>query len=165
MKKIFAILLALSLLLAATAFAENEVIKTDKTLIKYSKSQGPYTELFELAIIPILEAQGYTFEVVESSELLVADQFLQNGEVDVNVEQHTAYANNFNANNGGDLTPISVIPTVPAAIYSANHATLDEVADGFTVAIPNDASNTARCLAILQKIGWIKLDDKVEISR
>ena len=58
MKKIFAILLALSLLLAATAFAENEVIKTDKTLIKYSKSQGPYTELFELAIIPILEAQG-----------------------------------------------------------------------------------------------------------
>jgi D-methionine transport system substrate-binding protein len=165
MKKIFAILLALSLLLAATAFAENEVIKTDKTLIKYSKSQGPYTELFELAIIPILEAQGYTFEVVESSELLVADQFLQNGEVDVNVEQHTAYANNFNANNGGDLTPISVIPTVPAAIYSANHATLDEVADGFTVAIPNDASNTARCLAILQKIGWIKLDDKVEISQ
>lgn len=165
MKKIFAILLALSLLLAATAFAENEVIKTDKTLIKYSKSQGPYTELFELAIIPILEAQGYTFEVVESSELLVADQFLQNGEVDVNVEQHTAYANNFNANNGGDLTPISVIPTVPAAIYSANHATLDEVADGFTVAIPNDASNTARCLAILQKIGWIKLDENVEISK
>ena len=165
MKKIFAILLALSLLLAATAFAENEVIKTDKTLIKYSKSQGPYTELFEAAIIPILEAQGYTFEAVETSELLVADQFLQNGEVDVNVEQHTAYANNFNANNGGDLTPISVIPTVPAAIYSANHATLDEVADGFTVAIPNDASNTARCLAILQKIGWIKLDDKVEISQ
>ncbi len=165
MKKIFAILLALSLLLAAAAFAENEVIKTDKTLIKYSKSQGPYTELFELAIIPILEAQGYTFEVVESSELLVADQFLQNGEVDVNVEQHTAYANNFNANNNGDLTPISVIPTVPAAIYSANHETLDEVADGFTVAIPNDASNTARCLAILQKIGWIKLDENVEISK
>ena len=165
MKKIFAILLALSLLLAAAAFAENEVVKTDKTLIKYSKSQGPYTELFELAIIPILEAQGYTFEVVESSELLVADQFLQNGEVDVNVEQHTAYANNFNANNNGDLTPISVIPTVPAAIYSANHATLDEVANGFTVAIPNDASNTARCLAILQKIGWIKLDENVEISQ
>ena len=129
MKKIFAILLALSLLLTAAAFAENEVIKTDKTLIKYSKSQGPYTELFELAIIPILEAQGYTFEVVEASDLLVADKMLEDGDVDVNVEQHTAYANNFNANNNGDLTPISVIPTVPAAIYSANHETLDEVAD------------------------------------
>ena len=166
MKKIISILLVLSLLLVSAAvFAEDEVIKKDKTLIRYSKSHGPYPELFEAAIIPILEAQGYTFEVVESSDLLIADQFLQNGEVDVNVEQHTAYAENFNASNNGDLTPISVIPTVAAAIYSANHETLDEVADGFTVAIPNDASNTARCLAILQKIGWIKLDENVEISK
>ncbi len=117
MKKAIAIILTLSLLLAAAAFAEDaEVIKTDKTLIRYSKSQGPYTELFEAAIVPILEAQGYTLEVVETSELLVADQILQAGEVDVNVEQHTAYAENFNANNGGDLVPISVIPTVAAAI-------------------------------------------------
>ena len=144
---------------AAVSFAEDEL-----THIKYSKSQGPYTELFEAAIIPILEAQGYTFEVVETSELLVADQLLQAGEVQVNVEQHTAYANNFNANNDGDLTPISVIPTVPAGVYSVNHASLDEIDKGFTVAIPNDASNTARCLAILQKIGWIKLDENVEIS-
>ena len=166
MKKIVSIILTLTLLFSAAAFAEEaEVIKTGKTLIRYSKSQGPYTELFEDAIIPILEAQGYTLEVVETSELLVADQILQGGEVDVNVEQHTAYAENFNANNGGDLVPISVIPTVAAAIYSANHETLDEVQEGFTVAIPNDAANTARCLAILQKIGWIKLDESVEISK
>ena len=155
------IILTLALLLtAALSLAEGE-----KKLIKYSKSQGPYTELFEAAIIPILESKGYTLEVVETSELLVADQILQSGEVDVNVEQHTAYAENFNANNGGDLVPISVIPTVAAAIYSANHATLDEVTEGATVAIPNDAANTARCLAILQKIGWIKLDESVEISK
>lgn len=161
MKKTIAIILTLALLLtAALSLAEGE-----KKLIKYSKSQGPYTELFEAAIIPILESQGYTLEVVETSELLVADQILQSGEVDVNVEQHTAYAENFNANNGGDLVPISVIPTVAAAIYSANHATLDEVTEGATVAIPNDAANTARCLAILQKIGWIKLDESVEISK
>ena len=161
MKKAIAIILTLALLLtAALSLAEGE-----KKLIKYSKSQGPYTELFEAAIIPILESKGYTLEVVETSELLVADQILQSGEVDVNVEQHTAYAENFNANNGCDLVPISVIPTVAAAIYSANHATLDEVTEGATVAIPNDAANTARCLAILQKIGWIKLDESVEISK
>lgn len=166
MKKFIAILVTLSLLLAAAALAEDaEVIETGKTTIKYSKSQGPYTELFEAAIIPILEAQGYTVEAVETSELLVADQILQAGEVDVNVEQHTAYAENFNANNGGDLVPISVIPTVAAAIYSARHETLEEVQEGATVAIPNDAANTARCLAILQKIGWIKLDESVEISK
>lgn len=160
MKKLISLILAAALLLTLTLASAEE----NKTHIRYSKSQGPYTELFEAAIIPILEAQGYTFEVVETSELLVADQLLQSGEVDVNVEQHTAYANSFNANNGGDLTPISVIPTVPAGIYSVNHSTLDEVAKGFTVAIPNDASNTARCLAILQKIGWIKLDESVDIS-
>ena len=163
MKKLIAFVLTLSLLLSS-ALSLAETTKTGKTHILYSKSQGPYTELFEAAIIPILEAQGYTFEVVESSELLVADQLLQAGEVDVNVEQHSAYAANFNANNGGDLTPISVIPTVAAAIYSANHASLDEVTEGATVAIPNDAANTARCLAILQKIGWITLDDSVDIS-
>lgn len=160
MKKFFAVILSLALLLTSVA----ALADAEKTHILYSKSQGPYSELFELAIIPILEAQGYTVEEVETSELLVADQILQAGEVDVNVEQHTAYANSFNANNNGDLTPISVIPTVPAAIYSANHASLDEVADGMTVAVPNDASNTARCLAILQKIGWIKLDESVDIS-
>ena len=160
MKKLFAIVLSLALILTSVA----ALAEAEKIHILYSKSQGPYTELFEEAIIPILEEQGYTFEAVETSELLVADQLLQNGEVDVNVEQHTAYANNFNANNNGDLTPISVIPTVPAAIYSANHASLDEVAEGMTVAIPNDASNTARCLAILQKIGWITLDASVDIS-
>ena len=161
MKKTIAIILTLALLLtAALSLAEGE-----KKLIKYSKSQGPYTELFEAAIIPILESKGYTLEVVETSELLVADQILQSGEVDVNVAQHTDYAEKFNANNGGDLVPISVITTVAAAIYSANHATLDEVTEGATVAIPNDAANTARCLAILQKIGWIKLDESVEISK
>ena len=91
MKKIIAILLTAVLVLAAAA----SVAEEELTHIKYSKSQGPYTELFEAAIIPILEGQGYTFEAVETSELLVADQLLQAGEVQVNVEQHTAYANNF----------------------------------------------------------------------
>ena len=163
MKKITAMILALALALSLTA-ALAEVVETGKTHIVYSKSQGPYTELFEAAIIPILEEQGYTFEVLDTSELLLADHALNNGEVDVNVEQHSAYIANYNANNDGDLVGISVIPTVPAALYSVNHASLDEVADGMTVAIPNDASNTARCLLILQKIGWIKFDDSVESS-
>ena len=77
MKKILAVILTAALLLTAAASLADEEL----THIKYSKSQGPYTELFEAAIIPILENQGYTFEVVETSELLVADQLLQSGEV------------------------------------------------------------------------------------
>ena len=161
MKKLFAIVLALALALSAVSMAAAE----EKTLIRYSKSQGPYTELFEDGIIPILEAQGYTFEVVEASDLLVADKMLEAGDVDLNVEQHTAYIETFfNANNDGHLVGISPIPTVPAGLYSANHTSLDEVADGMTIAVVNDASNMARCLLILQKIGWIKFDEGVDVT-
>ncbi|HWS41611.1 MAG TPA: MetQ/NlpA family ABC transporter substrate-binding protein [Pseudoflavonifractor sp.] len=137
---------------------------TDKGTITYSKSQGPYTELFEAAIVPILEKEGYTLKAEELSDLLAADIALNDGEVDVNVEQHTAYLENFNANYNGDLTPISPIPTVPAGIYSSTHESLDEVSDGALVAVPNDASNTARAYLLLQKIGWIKLSDSVDPS-
>ena len=160
MKKLFSVLLALALLASAAAMAEGQ------TLIRYSKSQGPYTELFEDGIIPILEKQGYTFEVVEASDLLVADKMLEAGDVDVNVEQHTAYIETFfNANNDGHLVGISPIPTVPAGLYSARHASLDEIAEGMTVAVTNDASNTARCLLILQKIGWLTFDPAVDVAK
>ncbi len=160
MKRLFAVLLTL-VLLACTAAASAD----NAGLIRYSKSQGPYTELFEDGIIPILEKQGYTFEVVEASDLLVADKMLEAGDVDVNVEQHTAYIETyFNANNDGHLVGISPIPTVPAGLYSARHTSLDEISEGMTIAVTNDASNTARCLLILQKIGWIKFDPDVDVT-
>ena len=132
--------------------------------IRYGKSQGPYTALFEAAIVPILEKEGYTVEGTDFSELLTADIALNDGDVDVNVEQHTAYAENFNASYNGDLTPICPIPTVPAGIFSATHTSLDEITDGAKVAVPNDASNTARAYVLLQKAGWITLDSSVDLA-
>lgn len=148
----------------SAAPSETATPAADKGTITYSKSQGPYTELFEAAIVPILEKEGYTLKVEELSDLLTADIALNDGDVDVNVEQHTAYLENFNSNYNGDLTPISPIPTVPAGIYSSTHKSLDEVTDGALVAVPNDASNTARAYLLLQKIGWIKLSDSVDAT-
>ena len=176
MKKFLALTLSLILALSLTACGGSDNSASDdastsetadtptKTEIVYGKSQGPYTELFEAAIVPILEEQGYTLTGVDFSDLLTADIALNDGDVDVNVEQHTAYAENFNANNDGNLVPISPIPTVPAGIYSETHASLDEVTDGAKIAVPNDASNTARAYVLLQKIGWITLDDSVDPS-
>lgn len=122
MKKFFALALSLILALSLTACgsgdspASGDASNTGtsaKTEIVYGKSQGPYTELFEAAIVPILEKQGYTLKGIDFSDLLTADIALNDGDVDVNVEQHTAYAENFNASNNGDLVPISPIPTVP----------------------------------------------------
>lgn len=171
MKKFFALALSLILALSLAACGSSKdnasAPNSDsdaKTEIVYGKSQGPYTELFEAAIVPILEKQGYTLKGVDFSDLLTADIALNDGDVDVNVEQHTAYAENFNASNSGDLVPISPIPTVPAGIYSETHTSLDEVTDGAKIAVPNDASNTARAYVLLQKIGWITLDDSVDPS-
>ena len=136
----------------------------DKKEIVYGKSQGPYTELFEAAIVPILEKEGYTVKEVDFSDLQTADIGLNDGDVDVNVEQHTAYMENFNANYNADLVALNPIPTVPAGVYSAKYKSVDEIPDGAKVAVPNDASNTARCYLMLQKIGWIKLADDVDPS-
>lgn len=135
----------------------------EKTTLTYSKSQGPYTELFEDAVAPILEEQGYTLQSQDVSDLLTADIALNDGDVDFNVEQHTAYLEAFNAENDGDLTPITPIPTVPAGIYSEHHDSLDDVTDGATVAVPNDASNMARAYLLLELL--IQGAPKAEIDR
>ena len=88
----------------------------DKKEIVYGKSQGPYTELFEAAIVPILEKEGYTVKGVDFSDLQTADIGLNDGDVDVNVEQHTAYMENFSANYNADLVALSPVATVPAGV-------------------------------------------------
>ena len=71
---------------------------------------------------------------------------------------------NFNKSYDGDLVAISPIPTVPAGVYSDKYDSLDDIKDGAKVAVPNDASNTARCYLMLQKIGWIKIDENADPS-
>lgn len=136
-----------------------------KKELTYSKSQGPYSDLFEKGVKPILEKKGYKVTGKDMSELLQADVALNDGEVDFNVEQHTAYMNDFNKKQGGHLAAITPIPTVLAGIYPGSKTSLDQVADGSTVAVPNDAANTARAYALLQKVGWIKLDPNKDITK
>ena len=136
----------------------------DHSTITFSKSWGPYSVLFEEQIAPLLEAQGYEVKALEFADLQSADVAVVDGEADVNVEQHTAYAENFNSAQDATLTPVSPIPTVPAGIYSANHESVDEIAEGQTILVPDDASNTARAYALLQKAGWITLDESKDLS-
>ena len=168
-----------SVLVAATAFglvacgnsgsgdsakSDSSAKNTDKKEIVYGKSQGPYTELFEDAIVPILEKEGYTVKGVDLSDLQTADVALNDGDVDVNVEQHTAYMKNFNESQDGDLVALTAIPTVPAGIFSNTHKSLEEIKKGAKIAVPNDASNTSRAYVLLQKAKYITLDPDVDIS-
>ncbi|MBQ9275807.1 MAG: hypothetical protein IJ228_13455 [Succinivibrio sp.] len=152
-----ALLLSLGTLQAKAADPEHGTLT-------FSKSQGPYSELFISGVQPLLEKQGYSVKYVDLSDLQQADLVLNDGEVDFNVEQHTAYMENFNRSHDGHLVALTPIPTVPAGIYPGKKTELSQVADGDTVAVPNDASNTARAYALLQKIGWIKLDPKKDLA-
>ncbi len=128
----------------------------DKT-IQVGTSPGPYSVLFQDGIDPILTDAGYTVEYTEFTDLQQADVAVDEGSVDLNVDQHTSYMDNFNNETGADLVALTPIPTVPAGIYSEKHDSLDAVADGQTVGIPADASNQARAFLMLRDAGWITL--------
>ena len=138
----------------------------DKKTITYSRSQGPYTVLFESGVKPILEAKGYTLKGYDYSDLALADDAVNGGDVDFNVEQHSAYAENYNKGNNGKLVPITPIPTVPASMFSSHYTSADAIKslNKPKVAVPNDPANTARAYVLLQKISWITLKEGVNLS-
>lgn len=145
---------------------KNDEYKDDsnKKTLKYGKAAGPYTVLFEDAVKPILEEKGYTLEAVEFSDLLQSDIALNEGEIDFNVEQHAAYTKNFNETQQGNLAPIEQLPTVPAGIFSETHTSIEDIANGAKIVVPNDASNTARAVLLLVKAGWVTIGEEVEAS-
>ena len=157
---------AVSILSSFVSCNKKENSSSEKKTLTYSRSQGPYTVLFENGVAPILEAKGYTLKGIDYSELSLADDAVNGGDVDFNVEQHTAYAESYNKGNNGDLLPITPIPTVPASLFSSKYKSLSEIEKiaNPKVAVPNDPANTARAYVLLSKIGWITLKDGVNLS-
>src|SRR5690625_4077662 len=137
----------------------------DKTTIKVGTSPGPYSELFIDAIQPILEDEGYTIETIDFTELLQADIALDEGSIDLNVDQHTAYYENFNSEKGANLIKVTPIPTVPTGIVPGRKDSLDDIAEGDVIGIPKDPSNAARAYAVLQKADLITLEDDIELVK
>jgi D-methionine transport system substrate-binding protein len=127
----------------------------DRRTIRVATSPGPYSELFQQGVQPILEKDGYKVEIKDFTELQQADTALQENSADLNVDQHTAYMKNFNKETGADLASLTQIPTVPSGLYSSKHKDLKEIADGQSVSVPEDASNTSRALRLLKQAGWI----------
>lgn len=162
---VLASLLLFAALIISGCGKDDQGAGEEKTTIKVGTSPGPYSLLFLEAVKPILEEKGYTIEQVEFNDLLQADVALADGGVDLNVDQHTAYMDNFNENKKADLVSLTPIPTVPAGLFPGKKASLDDLADGDTIGIPNDASNAARAYAILQKAELIKLKDGVEVMK
>ena len=123
---------------------------------------GPYGDMFEDCIQPSLEELGYEVEIIEISDIVTPNTAVDEGEITLNVFQHSIYLNNFNKEHNTHLTYVTEIPTAGMGTFSDKYKTLDELPDGATIAIPNDVTNTARALRVLAQTGLIELDQSVE---
>jgi D-methionine transport system substrate-binding protein len=118
---------------------------------------GPYADQVKLGIKPLLEAKGYKVKVVEFNDYIQPNFALAQGDLDANAFQHVVYLTKFASENKLALTELIKVPTAPIAVYSRKHKSLTEVKEGSTVALPNDPTNAARALVVLEQIGWLKL--------
>lgn len=151
--------------IAGLAFAASASAAKDPKEIVIGTSAGPYADQIKLGIKPILEKQGYKIKVIEFNDYIQPNFALAEGSLDANVFQHIVYLTKFATEHKLALTDLVTIPTAPIAIYSKKHKSLTEVKDGSTVALPNDPTNQARALVLLDQLGWIKLRDKFDPVR
>lgn len=168
MKKKIAALLAGALCLSAlTACGGGNDAQTaeggasdDKTIV-VGASPTPHAEILNAAKDVLAEA-GWTLEVVEFTDYVQPNTALVDGDLDANYFQHIPYLNNFNEENNADLVSAIEMHYEPFGIYPGRTATLEELADGATIAVPNDGSNETRALLLLQDAGLITLADGID---
>ena len=159
MKKIIAAILALCLCLSLAACGpKNE----DKT-IKVGATPAPHAEILEV-IKEALAAEGWTLEIVEFNDYVQPNQALEDGELDANYFQHVLYLNQFNDEYGTHLVNAGGIHYEPFGIYAGKTASLEALADGAKIGVPNDATNEARALLLLEQEGLIVLKEGVGLN-
>ena len=157
MKKIIAI--ALSLVLCLSLFVGCGKASDDKT-IKVAASPTPHALILN-TVADVLANDGWTLEVIEYSDYVVPNNVVEDGEVDANFFQHTPYLDTFNSENGTHLVSVAEIHYEPFAIYPGTEVRLEDLTEGAKIAIPNDGSNRARALMLLESAGLITLAEGV----
>lgn len=162
-KKIISVFLSILLVLSISGCAkqkEDAPAGADNgapTTLKVGFCPGPYGDMWKTAIAPQLEEKGYKFQYIEFSDYVQPNNALANKEIDVNLFQHSIYLRNFSTEHKLDLSPVTEVPTAGMGIWSNTTKSLKEVADGATVTIPNDETNQARGLRVLEAAGLITL--------
>ena len=160
MKKIISTLTVL--LVTASLFAGGGKDKAANVLT-VGATPEPHAEMLKL-VVDDLAAQGITLKVLEFTDYVTPNEALESGQIDANFFQHLPYMDSFNQERGYHLVNAGGIHIEPMALYSKKVKSLAELADGATVAIPNDPTNEGRALLLLQSAGLIKLDPAAGIT-
>ena len=168
-KKLLGLLLGVSLVASLAGCGSNadngnnKNSSDDKEVIKVGASITPHAEILE-AIKDDLAKEGYTLEIVEYNDYVLPNTALESGDLDANYFQHKPYLDNFNKENGTHLVSAASIHYEPFRIFAGKVSDLSKLKDGATVAVPNDATNEARALLLLEANGLIKLKDGVGVT-
>ena len=157
MKKLLAVVLTGAFVVSALAGCGKSTSADDK-VIKVAASATPHAEILEQAK-PLLEAKGYDLQVTVFDDYVRPNEVVESGEFDANYFQHIPYLEQFNEEKGTHLVNAGGIHYEPFGIYPGTKASLDELADGDSIAVPNDTTNEARALLLLQDNGIITLKE------
>lgn len=137
--------------------------KSDGTTIKVGATPAPHAAILEVAK-EILAEQGYTLDIVEYDDYVTPNTSLEDGSLDANYFQHITYMNEFNAEHGTHMVSVAGIHYEPFGLYAGKTAALADLQDGAQIAVPNDGTNEARALLLLEQEGLIKLKEGVGLS-
>ncbi len=141
------------------AAEEDAVVPAEpKGTITVAASPTPHAEILAEAA-KVLEKEGWTLDVIEFEDYVQPNLVVDSGEIDANYFQHVPYLDNFNEENGTALVSVAGIHYEPFGIYPGQKASLDELSDGDVIAVPNDTTNEARALLLLQDNGVITLKE------
>ena len=145
---------------AAESAAEStaETSELAGTTLKVAASPTPHAEILEVAK-EILAEKGITLKILEFTDYVQPNNVVDSGEVDANYFQHIPYLDDFNAQNGTHIVSVLTVHVEPMGLYPGKSNDLAAIADGATIAVPNDTTNEARALQLLAAQGLITVRD------
>lgn len=165
-KRIISVFLAALLIsgvLSSCSSSSKGASSKDDKVIKVAASATPHAEILEKAK-PILKEKGWNLEVTVFDDYVQPNNVVESGDFDANYFQHIPYMEDFNKKHGTHLVDAGDIHYEPFGIYPGAKKNLSNLADGDTIAVPNDSTNEARALLLLQDNGLITLKDGVGLE-
>ncbi|MBQ8604948.1 MAG: MetQ/NlpA family ABC transporter substrate-binding protein [Oscillospiraceae bacterium] len=159
MKKLFSIVLSLALTLSLIGCGGGE----KANVLKVGASPSPHAEILEAAKEPLAKL-GWELEIIEFTDYVQPNTALDAGDLDANFFQHTPYLNSFNRDYDTDIVSVAAVHFEPLGIYPGKSSDLTAIAEGAVIAVPNDETNEARALLLLQQEGIITLKEGAGLS-
>ena len=148
---------------AETTIEETTASSGELQKIVVGASPAPHAEILKAAN-DVLKEKGYELEIKEYVDYIQPNLALESGDLDANYFQHLPYLESFNKENGTNLVSAGAIHYEPFGVYAGKTTSLDELQDGATIAVPNDTTNEARALLLLEAQGLIKLKEDAGLT-